>query len=56
MTFHGLVKGLEAADLCFEWELGFTVFAGGLGEEQLTRIKSRGSKNLLIIAIFFLKV
>jgi len=53
MTFHGFFKGAEAADLCFEWDLGFTGFAGGLGEEQPTIIKSRGNKNLLIIPLYF---
>jgi hypothetical protein len=47
---------LEAIDLFFEWDLCLTVFSGGLGEEQLTRIKSKGSKILLIIPIFFLSL
>jgi hypothetical protein len=53
MTFQGFFTGVEAADLSLEWDLCFTGLAGGLGDEQQTRIRSRGSKNLLIIPIFF---
>jgi hypothetical protein len=51
---HVLGKGLVATDLFFEWDLGFTGFAGGFGEEQLTRIISRRNKILLIIPVLFL--
>jgi hypothetical protein len=48
---HGPGEGLEATDLCFEWVLGLTVFAGGLGEEQLIRNKNRGNKIFLTILL-----
>jgi len=47
---------LEDTDLFFEWDLGLAVFAGGLGEEQLTRNNNNTGKILLIILIIFLNL
>jgi len=44
---------LEATDLFFEWDLGLTVFTGGLGEEQLIRNNNSAGKIFLIILIIY---
>jgi len=42
-----------ATDLFFGWTLGLTVFAGGLGDEQLTINNNNAGKIFLIIIIVF---